>query len=123
MRRRVAALGLAALAFLPAGADAGDPRPTAVGVGEREWRVALYRSRVPVGRVRFNVRNFGEDGHDLAVRNRAGEIRGRLPEIRPGETARLTVRLRRPGRFVVFCSLAGHEELGMRAVLRVTRRR
>ena len=65
------ALGLAALACLPAGADAGEPRPTAVGVGEREWRVALYRSRVPVGRVRFNVRNFGEDGHDLAVRNRA----------------------------------------------------
>ena len=120
MRRGATAVALAVLACLPASAAA---RPTAVGVGEREWRVALYRSQVPVGPVRFNVRNFGEDDHDLAVRNRYGDVRGRTPEIDPGTNARLTVRLRRPGRFVVFCSLAGHEELGMRAVLRVKRRR
>jgi plastocyanin len=97
-------------------------RPTAVGVGEREWRIALYRSRVPVGRVRFNVRNFGEDGHDLAVRGRDGKVLGHLPELRAGETGSLTVRLRRRGRYTVFCSLLGHEERGMRAVLRVVRR-
>ena len=99
------------------------PAPTAVGVGEREWRVALYRSLVPTGRVRFNVRNFGEDGHDLAVRNRDGKVFGHLPELRPEETGSLTVRLRRPGRYVVFCTLEGHEAKGMRAVLRVKRRR
>ena len=97
--------------------------PTAVGVGEREWRIALYRSRVPTGRVRFNVRNFGEDGHDLAVRNRRGRVLGHLPELRPDETASLTVRLRRPGRYVVFCALEGHEAKGMRATLRVKKRR
>jgi hypothetical protein len=32
------------------------------------------------------------------------------------------VRLRRPGRYVVFCSLAGHEQLGMRARLRAVER-
>ena len=126
-RHRAALLASALLACLPlAAADAADrrpSRPTAVGVGEREWRVSLYRSRVPVGSVRFNVRNFGEDGHDLAVRNRFGRVRGTLPEIEPQSTGSLLVRLRRPGRFVVFCSLAGHEELGMRAVLRVVRRR
>ena len=106
---------------MPVAAAGG--RPTAVGVGEREWRVALYRSAVPVGLVKFNVRNFGEDGHDLAVRNRKGRLRGRMPELRPGTRGSLTVRLRRPGRFVVFCSLAGHEELGMRAVLRAKKRR
>ena len=129
MRRRgAAALFLALLACLPAAPATGTAgrsaaRPTAVGVGEREWRVSLYRSRVPVGRVRFNVRNFGEDGHDLAVRNRYGHLRGSLPEIEPQATGSLVVRLRRPGRFVVFCSLIGHEELGMRAVLRAVRRR
>jgi hypothetical protein len=96
---------------------------TPVGVGEREWRVTLYRNRVPTGPVKLNVRNFGEDGHDLAVRNRHGRVLGTMPELRPGQTDSLTVRLRRPGRFVVFCSLEGHEELGMRARLTAVKRR
>ena len=96
---------------------------TPVGVGEREWRVSLYRSEVPVGPVKLNVRNFGEDGHDLAVRTRGRRVLGSLPELRPGETATLRVRLRDPGRYVVFCSLEGHEARGMRARLRVVKRR
>ena len=118
------ALGLAvALALLAAAASAGAEAPaTAMGVGEREWRIALYRSHVPVGRVRLNVRNFGEDGHDLAVRNRHGRLLGALPELEPQATGRLIVRLRRPGRYTLSCSLEGHEARGMRAVLRAKRR-
>ena len=82
-------------------------------------RQALYRSHVTVGRVRFNVHNFGEDGHDLAVRNRRGKLLGVLPELDPAANGRLTARLRRPGRYTVFCSLEGHEARGMRTVLRV----
>ena len=58
------------------------------------------------------MHNYGEDGHDLAVRNRSGRVLGTLPEIGPGRTDTLRVRLRRPGRYVVFCSLEGHEERG-----------
>ena len=126
MRRAVAfATAATVLAFALAAAALGSTArpPTAVGVGEREWRIALYRSHVPVGPVRFNVRNFGEDDHDLAVRNQRGKLLGALPEIDPDGTARLTVRLRRPWRYVVYCSLEGHEALGMRAVLRAHRRR
>jgi hypothetical protein len=123
-RALVAGLALALLASAPAVTAHGSAasRPTAVGVGEREWRIALYRSQVPVGRVRFNVRNFGEDDHDLAVRNSRGKLVGATPEIEPGATESLAVRLRRAGRFVVFCSLEGHEALGMRAVLKAKRR-
>ena len=96
-----------------------DLPPTPVGVGEREWRIALYRSKVPTGRVKFNVRNFGEDGHDLAVRTSSGRVLGSIPELRPGRSGTLTVRLREPGRYRVFCSLEGHEAKGMHAVLRV----
>ncbi len=122
--RRALAFALVLTALAPSAAASGSPaRPTAVGVGEREWRIALYRSHVPVGRVRFNVHNFGEDGHDLAVRNRRGKLLGAMPELEPAGNSRLTVRLRRPGRFTVFCSLEGHEALGMRAVLRAKRPR
>jgi FtsP/CotA-like multicopper oxidase with cupredoxin domain len=99
------------------------PHPTAVGVGEREWRISLYRSHVPTGVVHLNARNFGEDGHDLAVRTRSGKVLRSVPEIEPGDTATLKVRLREPGRYVVFCSLADHESRGMRAMLRVRARR
>jgi hypothetical protein len=118
MRRALGLLAAGVVLVAPAAAPA---RPTAVGVGEREWRIALYRPWVPAGLVKFNVRNFGEDGHDFVVRNRRGVVRARLPEIRAGETASVTARLRRPGRFTVYCSLPGHLELGMRAVLRVRR--
>ena len=126
MRRVVASTaGLAVLvAALAAGASGSTGAAvTAVGVGEREWRIALYRSHVPVGRVRFNVRNFGEDDHDLAVRNRRDKVLGILPEIDPESNGQLTVRLRRPGRYTVFCSLEEHEALGMRAMLRANARR
>jgi hypothetical protein len=111
------------IGLLVAVALAAAPQATAVGVGEREWRVSLYRGEVPVGPVKLNVRNFGEDGHDLAVRTHAGRVLGSLPELRPGETDTLRVRLRKPGRYVVFCSLEGHEARGMRARLRAVRRR
>jgi hypothetical protein len=131
MRRGAIAIAVAlaaasaATAAAAAGSEAGtaSARPTAVGVGEREWRISLYRGRVPTGRVRLNARNFGEDGHDLAVRTRAGRVLGALAEIRPGETGSLTVRLRHPGRYIVFCTLEGHEARGMRAVLRAKRPR
>jgi hypothetical protein len=119
MKRVLALLGAAVALAGPAAATA---RPTAVGVGEREWRIALYRPWVPAGLVKFNVRNFGEDGHDFVVRNRRGVVRARLPEIRAGETASVTARLSRRGRYTVYCSLPGHLELGMRAVLRVRRK-
>ena len=70
------------------------------------------------------MRNFGEDGHDLAMRNRARAACS-APRARsaPGDRGTLSVRLRKPGRYRVFCSLEGHEAKGMHAVLRVKRRR
>jgi hypothetical protein len=124
VRRAVIVVLIGVAPALPASAgSAPAARPTAVGVAEREWRISLYRSRVPVGRVRLNAHNFGEDGHDLAVRTRSGRVLGAVAEIRPDQTATLVLRLRRPGRYRLFCSIAGHEQRGMRALLRVRRRR
>jgi hypothetical protein len=114
-------LGLLFAAIVLSAPAAAAARPTAVGVGEREWRIALYRPWVPAGLVKFNVKNFGEDGHDFVVRNARGVTRARLPELGAGETASVTARLLRRGRYTAYCSLPGHRELGMQAVLRVRR--
>jgi plastocyanin len=108
----------------PAEAAAKKPRTTAVGVGLREYRVALYRSRVLPGRVRLNIENLGEDGHDLRVIGPSGTqtIRGFSPELKPGTRRTLTVTLRRRGVYTLVCTLADHEARGMLSRLRVVKK-
>ena len=109
----------AALAATAIAASAG----TSVGVAEREFSLAVYRTSVPAGKVTFNVRNYGMDPHDLAVRGVRPyrRERGRTPEIRPTENARLTVTLDRPGRYELLCTLPGHAKAGMRQTITVRR--
>lgn len=116
----LAAAALAPAAEAPAAAAARPKRSTAVGVGAREFRLAVYRSRVRVGEVRFNLVNYGEDAHDLVVRDRSGRVRGRSEEVRPGRRTTLTVRLARGG-YRLSCDVADHAQRGMRAALKVVR--
>jgi plastocyanin len=116
----LAVLALAALATLPGGAQARRA-PTAVGVSEREFSLTPYRHAIRAGTVRFFVTNFGEDVHNLAWRTPGGRLMAVSPDIASGGRRAVTARLRRPGRWVLVCTKAGHEQLGMRAVLRVRR--
>ena len=100
MRRRVL-IALLATALLGAAAPARADAPkngTAVGVGEREFTITPYRTSVPPGLVRFNVTNFGEDGHNLTVvRASDGKTLAASPEIRSDRQYTLRVTLKRPG--------------------------
>jgi hypothetical protein len=111
------------LLLVLATASAADARPatsTAVGVSAREYRLAAYRASVPKGLVRFNLANYGEDGHDLVVRTRGGREVGRTGEVRSGKRSTLQLRLA-PGAYRLICDLADHEARGMVTALRVTR--
>jgi uncharacterized cupredoxin-like copper-binding protein len=109
----------ALLVALLALAPAAEARTTAVGVGLREFQLSPYRDVVRTGTVKFNVTNFGQDAHDLAVLRR-GRTYGKTPEIRAGERAVLRLRLK-PGRYRLVCTIADHEDQGMKARLRVRR--
>jgi hypothetical protein len=117
------ALAAVALGLLAAPAPASAPKGTPVGVAEREFRISLYRKSVRPGLVRFNVRNLGEDTHDLVVRTRRGRVLATSGDIRAGRTATLSVRLRRAGIYRLLCTKADHTKRGMKARLRVGRRR
>jgi plastocyanin len=97
------------------------PPATAVGIGEREFSIAIYRPRVKPGRVKLNVRNLGEDVHDLVVRRAGRRVGGLATVVKPGATATLRLTLRRTGRYTLVCTVADHEARGMRATLRVAR--
>jgi plastocyanin len=99
-----------------------DVPPTPIGIGEREFKIAVYRPRVRPGALKFTIRNLGEDVHDLVVRRGDRRVGGLQRVVKPGATATLRLTLRRPGRYRLVCTVADHEARGMRATLVVSRR-
>ncbi len=116
-------LAAAAAALAGAGgagaAPGARPASTAVGVGEREFRIAVYRPVVAPGALRLNVTNRGEDVHDLVVLDRRGRRLAASGEIGAGARATIRVTLRRAGTYRLLCTRDDHAARGMRARLRV----
>jgi hypothetical protein len=112
---------LAVTLAVPASAAA----PSRLLVGGSEFRLTLSRATVKPGRVLIQLQNRGEDDHDLRLQRmttKANPAVARWAVTKPGDLSELTLRLRR-GRYRLWCSLPGHRELGMKATLRVSRRR
>ena len=126
--RACVAIALAVLAAAAGSAAAADDplatRGTSVGVSEREFRISPYRKTVPTGTVKFNVRNYGEDVHDLVVVSPLGRTLGGTGEISAGEGSVLRLKLRKAGVYRLVCTQADHAARGMksRIVVRATRR-
>lgn len=92
-----------------------------VQVRAREYSLAMSRTTVAAGdvNVEFNTVN-AEDPHDLWLRDSAGTGRPLFgetaPELLPPPRQPFAVAA---GEYVLFCSVAGHEALGMSAQLSV----
>ncbi len=117
-----AALAGAALGVgLPAAssATAGEPAPPRLLVTSREWRLELSRTTIDPGDAIVQLWNQGEDAHDLWIRRVAGTRVFKSPETLSGDVSEFTARLRPGRRYKLWCSLPGHEQLGMKARLRV----
>jgi hypothetical protein len=118
------------LAGCPAAAAAAAPdadsarAPARLLVSAREYSLTLSRAKVVRGPAVIQLLNRGEDDHDLRLRRISSRTRptARWRVTTPGDVAELELRLSR-GRYRLWCSLSGHEELGMRTTLRVVRKR
>lgn len=89
------------------------PLPSRTAVDLAEWRVTPAYRELAVGEIEFNAANLGEDDHDFSVRDADGATLKAVP-LAPGESAGVRLTLA-AGTFTLYCSLPGHEELGMRA--------
>ena len=121
MKRLLFAFVLVAMLAVPAAtafAIKPQTQPTAVGVAQREFHITPYRRSVPVGAVKLNIRNYGEDVHNIVVRGPKG-FTAIGPDVDSGSGATWTVKLRRPGTYSLLCTRANHLKLGMKAKLRV----
>lgn len=68
--------------------------------------------------VTIDVVNDGPTPHNLSVRDADGEALMATADLSTGETETITADLE-PGEYTVFCSLGGHESLGMSGTLTV----
>ena len=114
---RAALVVLTACAVFTAAAQ---PAVGRLGVSATEFQLVLSRGSVKAGRVLIQLQNDGEDVHDLRLRRIGGTRTYSFPVTSPGGRSTLSLRLL-PGRYRLWCSVANHAQLGMRAVLRVRR--
>jgi plastocyanin len=65
----------------------------------------------------FDVVNNGPTPHNMAVRDDAGTVLGTTTDLTTGGTETLTITVPGPGTYITFCSLPGHEALGLKGTL------
>jgi uncharacterized cupredoxin-like copper-binding protein len=132
----LAALGVALVSACSSGSSHRAKAGTEVRVTERDFRITVAPAKVRAGDVRLLLHNKGPDAHEL-IMVRASH--GRLPlrtdgltvdeealasletveAQSPGFADELLLHLK-PGRYELFCNMAGHYLGGMRAELVVT---
>jgi plastocyanin len=99
---------------------AAAPPPARVQVVAQEFRYSLSRQTIKAGWAVIELRNAGEDAHDLRLRRVGGTRVYVWPVSQPGTVVDRTVKLL-PGRYRLYCGVANHRTLGMQATLVVKR--
>ena len=99
---------------------AAAPPPARVQVVAQEFRYSLSRQTIKAGWAVIELRNAGEDAHDLRLRRVEGTRVYVWPVSQPGTVVDRTVKLL-PGRYRLYCGVANHRTLGMQATLVVKR--
>jgi plastocyanin len=116
---------LLALGSLAGSASAGGGT-TFVGVrnGSSEFSFLLTRTKVKPGPAIIQYTNTGEDPHDVKIQREGSDVIAELPETPSGEVNTFPeMKLKKSSTYTLWCSLDGHREAGMEAVLKVRKRR
>ena len=94
-----------------------DPSIPRLGVKAEEWSYTLSRPEVPAGEVIVELNNLGEDPHNLNLQLEDGSgPEASIPATGPSGQAKARFALP-AGSYRMWCSLDGHEALGMSATL------
>ncbi|MBA2381769.1 MAG: cupredoxin domain-containing protein [Chloroflexi bacterium] len=71
------------------------------------------------GTVSLAVTNAGPTVHNVTIRDASGKVLGATKDLTSGQSETLTADLP-AGSYILFCSLPGHESLGIKGTLTVT---
>ena len=97
------------------------PPPARVQVVAQEFRYALSRQTIRAGWAVIELRNAGEDAHDLLMRRVGGKRVYAWPVAASDTVVAREFKLL-PGTYRLYCGVGNHRALGMQATLVVTRR-
>lgn len=99
----------------PGGAESGTQVAPDAEIQLSDFKILPAEATVPPD-FALAVSNAGPTPHNLTIRDQSGAVGDGTEEIAENDTTTLTGSLA-PGRYITFCSLPGHESLGMRALL------
>lgn len=126
-RRRVRALLVTTAAvgasLCAATVAAAEKTPSRLLVTASEWRYVLSKGKIRGGPAIVQLYNGGEDPHNLRIRRASGGAVRRIGQLEPGEAGSVELRLGRGKRYRLWCSLPQHRDRGMKATLKVARKR
>ena len=97
------------------------PPPARMLVFADEFRFSPSRRTLPAGVLRLQLKNIGEDDHDLRILGPNGVGRAETGMVRPDGLSEIRTRLGR-GRYTFFCTVPHHAAKGMRFTVTITRR-
>ena len=106
-------------AAAPSVAIAAPSASTATAITVKDFTLDPKDVRVQ-GSVNLAVTNAGPTIHNIAIRDAAGAVVGTTKDLKTGESEAIAPPLA-AGTYTLFCSLPGHESLGIKGVLTVTR--
>lgn len=95
------------------------PSADALAVSVADFMIDPSALEVAGSTVTIDATNDGPTPHNLTVRDEAGEVVMATADLSVDGTETITAELE-PGEYTTFCSLAGHESLGMVGTLTVT---
>ena len=99
----------------PAAAANADPTEIVV----RDMTIDPGELSVPAGEIALAVTNEGPTPHNVRIRDANGDVLFGTRDLRRDESETTTGTLE-PGEYTMFCSLPGHESLGVVGTLTVT---
>jgi uncharacterized cupredoxin-like copper-binding protein len=97
-----------------AGSTAGST--SRIPVAENEYSIKLSNASLRPGGIAFEAKNKGKIPHDLAIEGNG--VERKTPLIDPGKKATVEADLK-PGKYKLYCTVPGHEQLGMKTEVTV----
>ena len=101
----------------PGGATASSAAPTAIHV--RDFTLDPLAVSSTGGSISLAVTNDGPTIHNVTIRDSKGTIIAATKDLQPGTSETLSTKIA-PGSYILFCSLPGHESLGIKGTLTVS---
>ena len=99
-------------------ATVGAPSTATTAVTERDFKFDEPSLSIPSGTA-LEVTNAGPTVHNLAIRNESGAVLATTKDLKAGTSETLPLSLP-AGSYQIFCSLPGHESLGLKGTLTIT---